>query len=30
MDGGVRALTLFQIHFYGLLQECFLRVLEAD
>ena len=29
-DGDVRALTLFQVHFYGLLQECFLRVLGAD
>jgi hypothetical protein len=29
-DGDVRALTLFQVHFYALLQECFLRVLGSD
>lgn len=28
MEGGERALVLFQIHFYGLLQEFFLRQLE--
>ena len=27
-EGGVRAFALFQIHFYGLLQEFFLRQLE--
>jgi hypothetical protein len=27
-EGGERALALFQIHFYGLLQEFFLRQLD--
>jgi hypothetical protein len=30
MEGDVRALALFQMHFYGWLQECFLRVLRDD
>jgi hypothetical protein len=30
MDGDVRALALFQVHFYGWLQECFLRVLDDE
>jgi hypothetical protein len=30
MDGDVRALALFQVHFYGWLQECFLRVLDGE
>lgn len=30
-DGGdMKALALFQVHFYGWLQECFLRVLEEE
>lgn len=29
-EGDSRALALFQVHFYGLLQECFLRVLEEE
>lgn len=28
LGGDVRALSVFQIHFYGFLQECFLRQLE--
>ena len=28
LDGDPRSLALFQIHFYGLLQECFLQQLE--
>lgn len=30
MNGDVSALALFQVHFYGWLQECFLRVLRDD
>ena len=30
LDGDVRALALFQVHFYGWLQECFLRVLGEE
>jgi hypothetical protein len=28
IEGDQRALALFQVHFYGFLQECFLRQLE--
>ncbi len=28
LEGDERALALFQVHFYGFLQECFLRQLE--
>jgi len=28
IEGNQRALALFQVHFYGFLQECFLRQLE--
>ena len=28
LDGGARSLALFQIHFYGVLQECFLQQLD--
>ena len=28
LEGDVRAMALFQVHFYGWLQECFLRILE--
>ena len=30
IDGDGRALALFQVHFYGILQECFLRILGSD
>lgn len=30
MDGDMKALALFQVHFYGWLQECFLRVLRDE
>lgn len=30
IDGDVRALALFQVHFYGWLQECFLRIIEDE
>lgn len=30
LSGGPRALSVFQIHFYGFLQECFLRHLEEE
>ena len=30
VDGDERALALFQVHFYGWLQECFLRMLRED
>lgn len=30
MEGDMRALALFQVHFYGWLQESFLRVLEEE
>ena len=29
IEGDTRALALFQVHFYGFIQECFLRELEA-
>lgn len=29
-EGDMKALALFQVHFYGWLQECFLRVLRED
>jgi hypothetical protein len=30
LEGDGRALALFQIHFYGILQECFLRILGSE
>ena len=30
LKGDVRALALFQVWFYGILEECFLRILDAD
>jgi hypothetical protein len=30
LEGDGRALALFQIHFYGVLQECFLRILGTE
>ena len=30
LDGDTRAFALFQVHFYGFLQECFLRELGDD
>lgn len=29
-DGDVRSLALFQVHFYGWMQECFLRILGDE